>query len=1080
MDARALLERWDRSGIFDSESSSEDEDEDFALKNVGFLPSDPAKENLRHLEQSYAYQNVRQRAAASIIKRNILTWVRAKASFCERVAEIEVFGRTTDSLLKELSLTPAALNSNGTTDIFALATGRCDPKSRYSGSIAFKDLLQFSKHMALFPVDQALRTVEDVSRRRYLFDSRCAVKIQAVWFKVREAVRARRLRRAMEELRLKREQEAQAKRESSKEAKKRKASEAGKRKATKALKRTSTARSSAISSAISKLSATPAAPADEGFKAFNAAKELTSPESRESSADPSEKRKTRPLPPPIDTSYPRANTRGSNIEDKSKPPTSTPRSRQRASRAIAASNNDSDDDTTDVEAAWKSFMDTVAADMPVEEAQRESEAPEEEPSCEPVPPVALPPVEDTWESWSDDEMDVSNNENFNADDKSGRPLTAVKPSTPSSSNMPTPRIKVVVSVNKNDSSETAVRRSIRREPTTPRRNQTQPHPNTGAIRPPSSLPFDATLQNHTGPYTGAGQLSLMAPFIDTDRSKKSQPSVVPERKHLYELDFSGAENLDASFIHVARALGNFGDLDLQQEEPHTPENLVSPAEVPRTSSRRTTVARLRSITGSIEQNGRIRDLLDTLETQEGALPSGDESSSRPSPRGDGYFIYGGQGRNIRREVVLRKGTMVYSPLSGPPEEDMTTAVEPGNTEIKAWHRSTIAAIPSFGNPHPPVDRFRARHKRRVKEVQHQTITSDTPVPPQAKSPSVRKASKLTDTRSELPLLLRQSRAAARRRELARSDILTDDDNQESELPAPDANKQMWKRGGELPELAMAHIRDRVGYKRRSSRNKRLSIILGRAPPIADIQMNDTVFGAINVDEYPETIFPVKEEDGDGSDVMSTYEDSQDSYEVDNPTNNPVSGEAEPNIVNDLQRAESSVPNEDEELSEEIRRLHLESRERKFIGGRSLLDQLQSEEDAAVLRWSKDVGQHEHKQMRRRQSRVRRSSNLIGDIVAPDKVNVPSFDYASTDEETETRMRRRLRIKTRDAKVDLFAEPSDDEDNDDEGADQEDEDVRIHLGMTQQERDAAFQKLLTQYLGLLQCTPAEVARRLQVN
>eukprot|EP00644_Phytophthora_capsici_P004006 jgi/Phyca11/80082/gw1.15.753.1 len=178
MDARALLERWDRSGIFDSESSSEDDDDDFTHQNNGKVPLDPAKENLRHLQQSYAYQSVRQRAAASVIKRNVLTWVRSKASFCERVAEIEIFGRTTEALLKELSL---GSNSNGATDIFALATGRCDPKSRYSGSIAFKDLLQFSKHMALFPVDQALRTVEDVSRRRYLFDSRCAMKIQAVW-----------------------------------------------------------------------------------------------------------------------------------------------------------------------------------------------------------------------------------------------------------------------------------------------------------------------------------------------------------------------------------------------------------------------------------------------------------------------------------------------------------------------------------------------------------------------------------------------------------------------------------------------------------------------------------------------------------------------------------------------------------------------------------------------------------------------------------------------------------------------------------------------------------------------------------
>ncbi|POM59097.1 Hypothetical protein PHPALM_36169 [Phytophthora palmivora] len=244
MDARTVLECWDRAGLFDSDSSSEEDDDGgennrHIPKSHGFLRPDPAKENLRRLQQSYAYQNVRQRAAASIIKRNVLIWVRSKASFCERVAEIEIFGRTTEALLKELSLTSAGLagvNSNGSTDIFALSTTR--PKSRYSGRIAFKDLLQFSKHMALYPVDQALRTVEDVTRRKYLFDSRCALKIQAVWRGVREAVRARRLRRAMEEIRLRREQEAQAKRDAAKESKKRKVSETGKRKSTKTFKRT--------------------------------------------------------------------------------------------------------------------------------------------------------------------------------------------------------------------------------------------------------------------------------------------------------------------------------------------------------------------------------------------------------------------------------------------------------------------------------------------------------------------------------------------------------------------------------------------------------------------------------------------------------------------------------------------------------------------------------------------------------------------------------------------------------------------------------------------------------------------------
>ncbi|KAK1941201.1 hypothetical protein P3T76_007067 [Phytophthora citrophthora] len=422
--------------------------------------------------------------------------------------------------------------------------------------------------------------------------------------------------------------------------------------------------------------------------------------------------------------------------------------------------------------------------------------------------------------------------------------------------------------------------------------------------------------------------------------------------------------------------------------------------------------------------------------------------------------------------------MAYAPLSGPPEENMPTTIEPGNSEIKTWHRSTIAAVPSFGNPHPPVDRFRARHKRPVKEIPQQLTTSDIPVQPPMKSSSVRKASKLTDSRSELPLLLRQSRAAARHRELARSDILTDDDNQEIEPPAPDANKQTWKRGGELPELAMAHIRDRVGYKRRASHNKRLSIILGRAPPIVDFQTNHnllTVSSAVDAEgENPETMLPVKEEDDDDSDTMSAYEDSQGS-----DSDNQDNLDAGPDNVHDLQRADGTDPNESEGLSDEIRRLQLESHARKFISRRSLLNQLQNEEDAAVSRQSrKGPGQQEHKRKSRRQSQVTRRSTLVNNVVISDNIYEPSYDYVSADEEAEARLRRRLRVKTRDAKVDLFAEPSDEDSDEDES--EEEEDVKVHLGMTQQERDAAFQKLLTQYLGLLQCTPAEVARRLQVN
>ncbi|GMF11845.1 unnamed protein product [Phytophthora lilii] len=1094
MDARALLERWDRSGVFDSESSSEEDDDDNDVKgdhipdHSGFLAPDLTKDNLRHLEQSYAYQNVRQRAAASVIKRNVLTWVRSKASFCERVAEIEVFGRTTEALLKELSLTSAALagtNTNGSTDIFALATGRCDPKSRYNGSIAFKDLLQFSKHIALFSVDQALRTVEDVTRRQYLFDSRCAMKIQSVWRRVRETVRARRLRRAMEELRLQREQEAQAKREAIKEAKRRKASEAGKRKVTKALKRSSTARSSVIASAISKLT-----PALEETR--DSSRETSALESRASPEETNDQR--HPASPSVstcDASSPKARTRTSLVvgqDEKPKPQTITPRSRQRPSQGVATNNNDSDEDTIDVEAAWKSFMDTVASDMPLQEAPNEADtstAPENVPFSDSIPPVIIPPMEDNWEAWPDDGCDLKN-ENLDSDDKTSHPLSSAKPPTPSSAK-PAPRIKVVVSVSKNSVSDTAAHRLSRRESTMARRihARTPTTSNTSVIRPPSSLPFDATLQNHTGPYTGAGQLSLMAPFIDADRTKKSQPSVVPEKKHLYELDYSGAERKDASFVHIARAITSSREPEEQgpqttPPQPKTPDKLVvTAAETPRTSSRRKTVARLRSITGDSEQNARARNLLHP-ENQE--MASSDEQQFRHggfaqiSPRTDnnaktpGYFIYGAQ------------GTMIYSPLSGPPEDESTNSGAADVKEVKAWHRSTIAAIPQeLTTPHPPAKRFQQAHRRRPKGLRRQTFASE----PSGQLESIEipaiESAKRPDKRNELPLLLRRSRAAARRRERERSNELDNEGEQEeAAIAAPDSSKQMWKRGGELPELALAQIRDRIGYKRKSSHQKRMSIIAGRAPPSSDVRSEDG--SSIALEERPETVFTVDEEPEEEDEDTQGHDDeaNPDINEDDSEQDTPHDINTNDKDVGTLQRVDSISRKKSEELNEEFRRLHVASRKRELTRRRSLLSQLQSEEDAAVAdtrRRSKELNASESRRMWRLQSQAARSTKVEGVVTVPiDDMDASKLHFSSSDEDSDVPKRRRLRIKTRDARTD-FAALSDDEEVSDESVEAE---TQPHSSMTQQERDAAFQTLLTQYLGLLQCAPAEVARRLHVS
>ncbi|KAF4044302.1 hypothetical protein GN244_ATG03391 [Phytophthora infestans] len=1062
MDARAILMRWDRAGVFDEESSSEDDEDDTDEGSIHFRSPDPVKENLRRLEQSYAYQSVQQRAAAGIIKRNVLIWVRSKASFCDRVAEIEIFGRTTEALLKELRVTTplSGVKLSANTDLFAPATGRGGLKPRYNASMAFKDLLQFSKHMALYPVDQALRTVEDVTRRRYLFDSRCALKIQAVWRRIGETVRARRLRRAVEELRLKREKEAQAKREAAKEAKK-KASDAGKRKVTKVLKRSSTKRSSLISSAVSKLTSA----ATVGDENTNEPPKETIPARQESTADTTEKQKTfSPPVPPVDTANRRISTRGKTIEDKHTSPASTPRRRQRASQLTGASHHDSDDDTSDVEAAWKSFMDTVAVVLPEEvpDEREETSLPEEEPPQDSIP---TPPLENTWEGWSDDEIEEGNNGH---DNDGSRPPTSSTPPTPD-----TPQIKIMVSINKNVVTDTTTRPQPRKGYKTSRRTQTQSHtkPSTPAIRAPSSLPFDATLQNHTGPYTGAGQLSLMAPFIDADRSKTSQSSVVLERKHLYELDFK-TERMDVSFLHAIQALGMFHEPE-EGNEAKTPDKVVAVGgEAPRAiTSRRTTVERLRSITEDEEQNARVRSLLDS-KNRELTQSNHQQPSSDLAPRG---------GMKIQREVVLRKGSRAYSPLTTPPAEDTEDSVDPASMESKAWHRSTIAVIPeAVGAPNPPVARFRSRYKRRI-NVQQRTTEASVEIQVSPKKPPKR-----TEKGKELPLLLRRSRAAARRREIG--DHLPEDKEDQLEIPAPDVNKQMWKRGGELPELALAQIRDRVGYQPRSAHPKRMSIIAGRAPPMLSVQSDDTitmktVSGAL--DEQPETIFPVDEEDDQYQDSDTSDADDGGEYTSNELNNDEQSDERSQNTIDELQVADCIQHTNSDELSEELRLLHLASQERKRSRHRSLLAHLQNGEDDGeedARRQSNDLSpQYQHERRWPRHRNKRRSVKLEGegsDIATSDDVEVAVRHFKSSDEEMDPRTRRRLRVKTRDAKSDPCDKLS--EDDDDEHCGNQDVDVSIKLGMTQKERDEAFQKLLTQYLGLLQCAPAEVARRLQVS
>lgn len=306
---------------------------------------------------------------------------------------------------------------------------------------------------------------------------------------------------------------------------------------------------------------------------------------------------------------------------------------------------------------------------------------------------------------------------------------------------------------------------------------------------------------------------------------------------------------------------------------------------------------------------------------------------------------------------------------------------------------------------------------------------------------------------------------------------------------------MWKRGGELPELALAQIRDRVGYKSKPPHQRRMSIIAGRAPPAAALRRNGS---SSVIKERPDTVFTVaegdEEEEGDEDDAAASHH--SDNHGDDSEDERPETGDADGDIEDNVPVESPGDDNskKSQELNEEFRRLTLASRERELTRRRSLLAQLQNEEEAAAAvaaaedsrRQSTDASELEQQKtgrgMWRRKSHATRSTKQVGDDsdFNANPGDVTAFSYGSSDEDSDGGRRRRLRVKTRVAMADPCSDLSDDESDREAPTDNDALDVKLSVGMTQQERDAAFQKLLTQYLGLLQCAPAEVARRLQVN
>lgn len=403
VDARALLERWDHDGLFDTSGSSDD---DGAAKNgeeeadgdsgagersdsIGARQRDKAL-----LQYSHAYDTVRQRAAANMIKRSILRWARAQESFRDRVDEIQLFGKTTSSLMKELMSIANERRPTLTapSDIFVLV--KVKQSGVYAHSIGFSDLMQFSKHVGLFSVDQAIRTVEELDRKRFLFMARCALKVQTLWRSVRKEFQARRMRKLVEELRQQREKQGKEERER------------------------------LLLSAAHK-------------------QELNLSEGKHKSVlSPAKKSRAVSVSTPLSTDASRATSRGSDqsstpqsgrlrasvvgvVKQKESSSRMKPgggggvdspheKTRGRQNKVKARSRFDDDDgDTTDVETAWQAFLDSAqVADtssemgfVPDGVTAAATHTTYDTEDTAKLPTVAMPDsIDSDWKSWSDDEV----------------------------------------------------------------------------------------------------------------------------------------------------------------------------------------------------------------------------------------------------------------------------------------------------------------------------------------------------------------------------------------------------------------------------------------------------------------------------------------------------------------------------------------------------------------------------------------------------------------------------------------------------------------------------------------------------
>lgn len=602
VDARMLLEKWERDGIFDTserdeeaenEANDDDEavaasrnsteresDDQFEQRNVTWQHDHHQGSQLRH---SYAYETIRQRAAANMIKRNVLRWVRSQESFRDRVEEIQFFGKTTNSLMKELTSTanmrrPTAVVPS---DIFDLVKVKRD--SMYAHSIGFTDLMQFSKYVALFPVDQAIRTVDDIEMKRFLFKNRCALKLQTIWRKSRKEFQARRMRRLVEELRQQREKQAQEEKERLALLSKSSTPDASDDKRKSVFSSNKKNRTVSVS--------TP--PSTSGSSRTSTRGDDASLSESQSSTPQSARQRASVSGAKRKESKSRTSTGGGESQERKSQERKSRLSKVKSMHARERSRfDDDDDDTKDVENAWQSFLDS-AVDL-------ESDAiPVTELASDPMPgtggeqlqpdiivvstEIVMPPsFDDDWKNWSDGdesgalrETDDDDEADLKAEEKIARQLSLA-----ASTALPVTPDPETLTEDQNDLYHSRRLRSENNQALSAQ-DQHQQSEATRIPTPPLAPPDEPPPQSSYGfqldddadrfrvRKTRLGKLSVMVPFAEQEThqnqnqasagpegTQRAKPPGAAEKKHLREMDYGSIARSNLALLQLADPLVN--------------------------------------------------------------------------------------------------------------------------------------------------------------------------------------------------------------------------------------------------------------------------------------------------------------------------------------------------------------------------------------------------------------------------------------------------------------------------------------------------------------------------------------------